>query len=144
MPNTPRTAVCRQAARKETLKAAIYCRVASADELAIKAQEEALRKYAAKQMLEVGGVYSDNGVSGLTLDRPRLGALLANVRSGKVKRLIVADLSRLARNRLLVCELTGMFSEHGVELTAVSDGDAMGTESRLFGLIGGLAQKRVG
>ena len=65
-------------------KTAIYCRVASADDFAIKAQEETLRNYAVEQMLTVGGVYSDNGANGLSFDRPAFQAMMSAIKMGEI------------------------------------------------------------
>ena len=77
---------------------AVYCRSASANDLAIKAQEETLRNYAAKNMLTIGEVYSDNGANGLTLDRPAFQRMMADIEQGKSNCIIVKNTSRISRN----------------------------------------------
>lgn len=79
---------------------AIYCRVASADEYAIEAQKEHLCRFAGEHGYGIVEVYADNGYSGLNFDRPGFAALEADIRAGKVQRVIVKDLSRITRDYL--------------------------------------------
>ena len=101
---------------------ALYCRLAQADTERIGEQEIKLHVYAKDKHYGFCAVYRDNGESGATLDRPGLRALLDNVCSGNVKRVIVADLSRLARNFIHAHELMELFSQYGVEFISVNDG----------------------
>jgi DNA invertase Pin-like site-specific DNA recombinase len=85
-------------AKEEKTKAAIYCRAASADDFTIKGQEKILRNYAAGQMIDVGGIYSDNGASGLTLNRPAFQKMMSGVKSGEINCIIVKNPSRIGRD----------------------------------------------
>lgn len=67
--------------------------------------------------------YEDDGYSGTNFDRPGFQRILADVKSGKIKRVIVKDMSRFGRNYLQVGMYTDvLFSELGVHFVAVNDG----------------------
>lgn len=72
----------------------VYVRVSSTTQ-DTKAQEHELRQWAAGQRVEVAW-YRDK-FTGTTLERPGLEKLLADVRGGKVRKLVVWRLDRLGR-----------------------------------------------
>jgi len=84
----------------EVSKTAIYCRVASANDFAIKAQKKSLCNYASDKRLSVGMVYSDNGASGLSFERPAFQEMMSAVDRGDVDCIIVKNISRISRNHL--------------------------------------------
>ena len=68
-------------------------------------------------------VYIDDGYSGTTFDRPDFQRMVADVRAGLVKRVIIKDMSRFGRDYLQVCIYTEMiFPEYEVHFVAVNDG----------------------
>lgn len=77
---------------------AIYCRVARKDDEALASQESLLRRYAEKNGYENVTVYSDNGYVGLNYDRPAFKQLQADIKSGKIRTVLVKDISRITRN----------------------------------------------
>ena len=81
-------------------KIAIYCRIAHEDQLAMEMQEASLRIYAKTNGLDKYGIelYSDNGYSGLSFDRPAFSRLEHDVQAGTIGAIIVKDLSRIGRN----------------------------------------------
>ena len=65
----------------------------------------------------------DDGYSGTNFNRPGFQRMLADIKAGKIKRVIVKDMSRLGRNYLQVGMYTEMvFPEYGVHFIAVNDG----------------------
>lgn len=65
----------------------------------------------------------DDGYSGTNFNRPGFQRLLADIKAGKIKRVIVKDMSRFGRNYLQVGMYTEMlFPEYGVHFIAVNDG----------------------
>ena len=82
----------------EKRKVAIYCRVASKDDFAIESQCQNLRHFAAAQGYEDCTEYLDNGVNGLTLDRPALNSLNDDIIKGKIQIAFVASASRIGRD----------------------------------------------
>lgn len=67
--------------------------------------------------------YLDDGYSGVSFDRPGFQAMLADVKAGKIARVIVKDMSRFGRDYLQVGMYTDIiFPEYGVHFVAVNDG----------------------
>ena len=68
------------------MKIGIYTRVSTEEQavhgVSLIAQENALMEYAKKHDYKVVDVYSDEGLSATTLDRPGLQRLLEDVRQG--------------------------------------------------------------
>ena len=100
----------------------IYCRTANCDMEIIERQLEVLNRYVQKTGYVYSAVYCDCNESGATLDRPNMLKLLNDIRAGEVKRIIVKDLSRLARSHYHFYKLINIFYEYGVELISVNDG----------------------
>jgi len=106
---------------------AFYSRVACSDAKALSAQEHLLTKYAEDNGYESGEFnthrfYHDNGESGLTLERPGMNKLMADIRDGCIDVLIVKDLSRVTRNYLLMDDWFRFLKKHGVRFISVGDG----------------------
>lgn len=70
---------------------------------------------------KVRDVYSDEGESSESLDRPQLTRLLAAIDAGEVKRLIVYSVDRLTRRLFHLQELLERFNRNDVELLVVTD-----------------------
>ncbi|XZE35665.1 recombinase family protein [Pirellulaceae bacterium SH501] len=70
---------------------------------------------------KVRDVYSDEGESSESLDRPQLTRLLAAIDAGEVKRLIVYSIDRLTRRLFHLQELLERFNRNEVELLVVTD-----------------------
>jgi len=121
MSDKPIVAVYCRLAKKETPKAVIYCRVASADDFAIKAQEETLRNYAAEQLLAVGEVYSDNGANGLSFDRPAFQEMMSAIKKGEVDCVIVKSICRISRNYLQFGKWLYDMCSRNIRVIAVND-----------------------
>lgn len=66
--------------------------------------------------------FCDDGVSGVTMNRPGFNAMMEELRKGRASAVFVKDLSRLGRNYIEVGRLTEeFFPEHDIRLVAVSD-----------------------
>ena len=66
--------------------------------------------------------FCDDGISGVTMNRPEFQKMLHQLEMGMASAVFVKDLSRLGRNYLEVGRLTEeFFPEHDVRLVAVSD-----------------------
>jgi hypothetical protein len=76
---------------------ALYCRTAHTDDGAIANQGWRLRRYAEENGYGNPVFYIDNGKNGLTLERPAMKRLIADIRAGKVMTVIVIDAARIAR-----------------------------------------------
>ena len=66
--------------------------------------------------------FVDDGVSGVTMDRPGFNEMMRQLEEGKASALFVKDLSRLGRNYIEVGRLMEeFFPEHDIRLVAASD-----------------------
>ena len=66
--------------------------------------------------------FLDDGISGVTMDRPGFNDMMEQLAAGKATAVFVKDLSRLGRNYIEVGRLTEeFFPEHDIRLVAVSD-----------------------
>ena len=73
--------------------------------------------------LKLYDVYEDNGQKGTRFDRPEFQRLMDDVRAGKVKCIVVKDLSRFGRNYLEAGEyLEKIFPFMGVRFISITDG----------------------
>ena len=95
------------APQKLRLRCAIYTRKSSEDGLeqnfnSLDAQYEACEAYITSQRQEgwvkIKARYDDGGLSGGTLERPALKALLADVAAGQVDMIVVYKIDRLTRS----------------------------------------------
>ena len=66
--------------------------------------------------------FLDDGISGVTMDRPGFVEMICQLEQGKASAVFVKDLSRLGRNYIEVGRLTEeFFPDHDIRLVAVSD-----------------------
>lgn len=107
---------------------ALYLRKSNEDETggiseSIENQELFLRDYCRRNGFEKIKVYSDDGFSGTSFDRPAFRELIKDIEAGLVKTVLTKDYSRLGRNYIQTgyyCEQ--YFPEKGVRYIAVNDG----------------------
>jgi site-specific DNA recombinase len=108
------------------MKSAVaYCRTASGaqgDRLSgLRAQTDAIGRYANEKGLTVLETYKDVGVSGATLNRPQLRKLIADCRAGKVGTVLTPDPDRLSRDLPQLLAILQMFQTEGVRLEFVTE-----------------------
>jgi len=66
--------------------------------------------------------FSDDGISGVTMERPGFKEMIQELEKGRAAAVFVKDMSRLGRNYIEVGRLTEeFFPEHNIRLVAVSD-----------------------
>ena len=117
---------------------ALYCRLSQDDKQegdsnSIINQKKILKKYALDRGYTNIQFYIDDGVSGTTFNRAGFQSVIADVEAGKVKRVIVKDMSRLGRDYLQVGMYTEIFfPEHDVHFIAVNDGVDSNQEDNEF------------
>lgn len=117
---------------------ALYCRLSQDDKQegdsnSIINQKKILKKYAMDRGYTNIRFYIDDGISGTTFNRPGFQGMIADVEAGKVKRVIVKDMSRLGRDYLQVGMYTEIFfPEHDVHFIAVNDGVDSNQEDNEF------------
>ena len=117
---------------------ALYCRLSQDDKQegdsnSIINQKKIHKKYALDRGYTNIQFYIDDGVSGTTFNRACFQSMIADVEAGKVKRVIVKDMSRLGRDYLQVGMYTEIFfPEHDVHFIAVNDGVDSNQEDNEF------------
>lgn len=107
------------------MKAVIYCRVSSDKQVregnGLGGQEHRCREFANFHKIEVEKVFRDEGVSGGTLDRPGINALLNYIaKDGKKFCVIVDDMTRLARDVMAHFTLRKAISNVGSDFKCVN------------------------
>ncbi len=125
--------------------AVVYTRVSTAEQSdSLQVQEKKCTDFAQSQGLNVLHVFTDAGESARTADRPQLQAMRAfcRKRQGKVGHVIVADMSRLARNSGDQHNLIVELADWGIRLRSVDEQHIDGTASGKFmaGMIGAFNQ----
>lgn len=107
---------------------ALYCRLSSDDERqgdsnSIINQKKILGNYAKDNGFKNTKFYVDDGVSGTTFDRPGFNEMMEDVEAGRVKTVIIKDMSRFGRDYLKVGFYTEvMFPEKGIRFIAINNG----------------------
>jgi DNA invertase Pin-like site-specific DNA recombinase len=101
--------------------AAIYARV-STEKQDSSLQVSTLKDYAARWGLEVGEVYSDDGVSGAKDRRPELDRLMADARRRKVDAVLVFKFDRFARSTTHLLRALEEFRALGIDFISYSEG----------------------
>ena len=113
----------------KTLRCAIYTRKSTEHGLeqefnSLDAQREAAEAYIKSQAHEGWRLcperYDDGGLSGGSLERPALQALLAAVAHGSVDVIIVYKVDRLTRSLADFAKLVELFDKHGVSFVSVT------------------------
>jgi DNA invertase Pin-like site-specific DNA recombinase len=87
------------------------------------AQEATLRAYADEHGHTEIVRYRDNRANGLTLNRPALNELTAAVKAGEIGAVLVVNLSRIARNFMLVSEWRSLADGCGTALVSIGGGE---------------------
>ena len=108
---------------------ALYERLSQEDKLegesnSIANQKKILERYCREHGYTAIRHYDeDDGYSGTNFNRPGFQRMLADIKAGKIKRVIVKDMSRFGRDYLQVGFYTDMlFPDFGVHFIAVNDG----------------------
>jgi DNA invertase Pin-like site-specific DNA recombinase len=104
---------------------ALYYRVANSrtDGVYLDNQMQTLLCYAKEQGLDNFALYADIGKNGVTLDRPAFNALKSDIEAGRVGKVVVRDIARIARNSILVWDFIVWARERGAEIASIM-GDA--------------------
>ena len=107
---------------------ALYARLSQEDALdgesnSIANQKKILLKYATDNGFPNLTFFIDDGVSGVTFDRPGWNEMIGLSEAGKVKTVIVKDMSRMGRDYLKVGYYTeSFFAERDIRYIAINDG----------------------
>lgn len=110
----------------QRLRTAIYARLSGRDseQETMEAQIAYIKDYLGnKPVFEVIRVYSDNGYSGTSFNRPAFQEMMEDVRNGSINCIVVKDLSRFAREHIGAEDyLNNIFPFLGVRFIAINDG----------------------
>ncbi len=107
---------------------ALYARLSQEDALdgesnSIANQKKILLKYAMDNVFPNPTFFIDDGVSGVTFDRPGWNEMIRLAEAGKVQTVIVKDMSRMGRDYLKVGYYTeSFFAERDIRYIAINDG----------------------
>lgn len=107
---------------------ALYARLSQEDALdgesnSIANQKKILLKYATDNGFPNPTFFIDDGVSGVTFDRPGWNEMIRLAEAGKVTTVIVKDMSRMGRDYLKVGYYTeSFFAERDIRYIAINDG----------------------
>ena len=107
---------------------ALYARLSQEDTLdgesnSIANQKKILLKYATDNHFSNPTFFIDDGVSGVTFDRPGWNEMIRLAEAGKVQTVIVKDMSRMGRDYLKVGYYTeSFFAERDIRYIAINDG----------------------
>lgn len=105
----------------------LYVRLSRDDDLegesySISNQKKLLMKVAKEKGYTNIVIFCDDGISGVTMNRPDFNRMIEQLKLGKAAAVFVKDLSRLGRNYIEVGRLTEeFFPSHKIRLVAVSD-----------------------
>lgn len=106
---------------------AIYCRLSSEDRNSIESssistQKDLLNDYVKRNNWNVYKIYSDDGYSGTTFERPAFKEMIEDIDTKKVNLVITKDLSRLGRNYIQTGYYTEQyFPENNIRYIAIND-----------------------
>ncbi|MEE9443231.1 MAG: recombinase family protein [candidate division Zixibacteria bacterium] len=103
-----------------------YIRVSTENQVdgyGLESQESAIQKFARKNKLGAIRIYTERGVSGDLEDRPALGQLMVDVKEGRVGKVIVVRLDRLARDLMLQENILADLKQHNAELISIDEPD---------------------
>jgi DNA invertase Pin-like site-specific DNA recombinase len=90
----------------------MYCRVATADQLALDAQTDRLKIYANERNMDIADVYRDIGPAGKEQDS--LQHLLRDAEHQAFEKVLVLKPSRLARDTTALLDITARLQRVGV------------------------------
>ena len=98
--------------------------------------------YLKSKSIENFVIYEDLGVSGTRKHRPSLDRMIKDCKQGKLSKIVVFKLDRLARSLSNLLEMVTLFQESGVEFISVKDSIDMSTATGrlLFQILGSFAE----
>ena len=108
-------------------KVGMYLRLSSEDErsgesLSIDNQRKILTDYITEQGWTLYDEYVDDGVSGVTFERPGIQRMLDDAKTGKINLILCKDLSRFGRNYIEVGRYVDyLFPLYNIRFIALTD-----------------------
>jgi len=107
------------------MKVIVYARVSTRGQVekgySLRQQVEALQEHAVKQGYDVLAEITDDGYSGITLERPGMDRVRELVETGGVDLVLAQDRDRIAREPAFHYLLETEFGKYGTKLQAIND-----------------------
>lgn len=118
--------------KNNKIKVGIYARVSTAsqasDGFSIQAQIDTITKHCQQEGYEVYDIYADRGVSGTSTEkRFELQRLMQDAASGKLNKVYVWKISRMARNTSDLLHIVEELQRHNVEFKSISENFEVGS-----------------
>lgn len=113
--------------KKGKFKVAVYMRVANMEttkeDSSLEKQKVIINQYLKKKLkgIETKEYYIDNGVSGVTYNRPEFKRMLKDIKKNKVNVIIVKDLMRFARCSNALGKIEEWQQKYGINFISVSE-----------------------
>lgn len=109
--------------KKTLLKAALYCRVSTLEQIkgefsSLDSQKEQLKTYCKSKNWDIYKIYIDKGKTAANLDRPAFQQIIRDAESGKFEVLVATKLDRISRNSYDWYPLIQKFDSYGVKISA--------------------------
>ena len=129
-----------------TLRAIIYCRVSTKEQtcnFSLPTQRKACSQYCQEHGFSVDKIFTEEGESAKTADRPEFLKLLAYCRQkkGSIQALVVYSISRFARNSHDFHAVKGLLAGLGISLRSVTEPtDNTSTGKLMEGILAAFAQ----
>ena len=108
-----------------TMKAALYIRVSTEDQVregySLEVQREYLESFASREGYEVYNVYCDEGISAYSTRRPELQKLLSDAKEKRFEVVLVYKIDRFSRNLKDLLTLVDELSDAGVGFKSATE-----------------------
>lgn len=115
------------------MRAFVYCRVGSFEQLSFEEQIKYVCDYVKKNNHIIVGKSSDIGVYN-TLIRPGFEPLFALIENGKVDVVIVKDITRISRDFSVTAEIVDKLKKHNAKLFCISEHKELGDKALIDSL----------
>lgn len=106
---------------KYPIRAAIYCRVATPDQLSLDRQEQVVCDFAKARGYEIS-LITKEFCKGTTMARPGIQRVLTDAENGTMDVLLVSSSSRIGRNTIETLRFIRALGKFGVAVESVKEG----------------------
>jgi site-specific DNA recombinase len=120
------------------MESGIYERVSTEEQAqegySIRAQEQKLKDFARIKDWSIYKIYADEGISGKNItERPAINELIADIKAGHVKNVVVYKIDRLTRSTADLIYLVDLFNQYGCAFNSLSESiDTQTASGRMF------------
>ena len=120
------------------METGIYVRVSTEEQaqegFSIRGQEQKLKDYALIKDWSIYKIYSDEGISGKNItERPAVNELIADIKAGHVKNVLVFKIDRLTRSTADLLFLVELFNDHNCCFNSLMESvDTQTASGRMF------------